>query len=82
MARLVTRIDDDLTAQLDAYIASGACASRSEAVRLALAELLDRWSRDQIGRQIVDGYTRIPQTVDDEPWADAVTRELIAAEPW
>lgn len=80
MAQLVTRLDDALMADVDALIAAGVVATRSEAVRAALVDLVDRHRRLEIGRQIADGYRRIPQ--DDTGWDDEATIEMIAEEPW
>jgi metal-responsive CopG/Arc/MetJ family transcriptional regulator len=58
MAQLVTRLDDDLLAEVDALIGDGVAANRSEAVRLALQQLVDRHERRQVGGRIADGYRR------------------------
>ncbi|MCQ3808837.1 MAG: ribbon-helix-helix domain-containing protein, partial [Acidimicrobiia bacterium] len=41
MAQIITRVDDQLMAQLDAIVASGEAESRSDAVRRALEEMID-----------------------------------------
>lgn len=82
MAQLVTRIDDELLRALDALVADGAYASRSEIVRVALQEVLDARRRAEVGRQIVDGYRRAPQTEAELGWADEATIRMIAEEPW
>ncbi len=82
MAQLVTRIDDDLAAAVDALVADGVVASRSEAVRVGLIELLDRHRRRQVGDAIAEGYRRIPQTAEEAAWADAAGRAMIDEEPW
>lgn len=82
MAQLVTRIDDRLLADIDRLVKGGVVASRSEAVRTALALMLDRHERGQVGRQIAAEYEAHPQTADDVGWADDATRRMIADEPW
>ena len=82
MAQLVTRVDDDLAAAVDELVAAGVVASRSEAVRLGLERLVERYRRGQVGGRIVDGYRRAPQTAADVGWADASTVRMIAEEPW
>lgn len=82
MTQLVTRVDDDLIREVDALIAAGIVTSRSEAVRLGLAELVDRERRASIGRQIVEGYRRLPQGEDEGNWTDEDSRRMIAEEPW
>lgn len=82
MAQLVTRIDDELAAALDALVQDGVVHSRSDAVRQALVELIDRHRRRQTAEVIVSGYRRHPQTADEVGWADAATKQMIADEPW
>lgn len=81
MTQLVTRIDDELTGAIDQLVAEGVVANRSEAVRLALQELVDRHRRAEIGRAIIEGYDAVPQD-DDETWTDEATLAMIAEEPW
>jgi len=82
MAQLVTRLDDDLVAQLDALIEEGVIQSRSDAVRQALQTLVDRHRRRRTAEAIVSGYERRPQTADEVGWADDATVRMIADEPW
>ena len=82
MAQFVTRIDDRLADAVDAMVDSGFVASRSEAVRKGLEQLVDRFRRDRIGAQIVEGYRRQPQTDREIGWSDEATRAMIAEEPW
>lgn len=82
MAQFVTRLDAKLVAEVDALIADGVVASRSEAVRLGLERLVDRHRRAQIGEAIADGYRRQPQTDDELAGLDDATRALVEEEPW
>lgn len=82
MTQVIARVPTDLAAAVDALVESGAFASRSDVVREALAQLIDRHRRDEIGRQIVEGYRRIPQTDDDISISDRGTRAMIEEEPW
>jgi Arc/MetJ-type ribon-helix-helix transcriptional regulator len=82
MTQLVARIPDDVAEALDNLVASGAFESRSDAVREALLELLDRHRRGETARRIVEGYRRRPQSEDEIEWADAATVAMIADEPW
>ena len=56
MVQLVTRVDDTLAEALDELVASGSVASRSDAVRRGLEQLIDQFRRRKIGEQLVDGY--------------------------
>jgi Arc/MetJ-type ribon-helix-helix transcriptional regulator len=79
--QLVTRVDDRLGAEVDALVSAGVVESRSDAVRQALEDLVDRHRRREIGAQIVDGYRRQPQG-DDDGYTDEATLAMIAEEPW
>jgi Arc/MetJ-type ribon-helix-helix transcriptional regulator len=82
MAQLVTRVDDRLLADVDALVSEGVAATRSDAVRLGLEALVDRYRRAQTGRAIIDGYRRHPQYGEEEAGLDDATRALIEEEPW
>jgi metal-responsive CopG/Arc/MetJ family transcriptional regulator len=82
MAQLVTRIDEELLSGVDALIADGTVASRSDAVRVALEQFVDGHRRRRIGEAIVEGYRRIPETEEELRGLDAATRALVAEEPW
>lgn len=80
--QLVTRVDDSLAAAVDELVDAGVVASRSEAVRMGLAALVDRYRRQSVGDRIVAGYSAVPQTDEEISWADAATKRMIADEPW
>lgn len=82
MSQLVTRIDEDLALALDALVAEGVVESRSDAVRQALRELIDRHRRRQRAEADIAAYTAMPQT-DEELWGvDEAARRMIEEEPW
>jgi len=82
MTQLVTRVDDKLLTAVDALVKEGVVSTRSEAVRLGLEGLVERYRRQQTGRAIVEGYARQPQTEDELAGLDKATRALIEEEPW
>lgn len=82
MAQFVTRLEDSLAERVDSLVVAGVLTSRSEAVRLGLEALVDRLERERIGRQIVEGYTRIPQTEKELEGIDEELEEMLAEEPW
>jgi Arc/MetJ-type ribon-helix-helix transcriptional regulator len=82
MPQLVTRVDDELAAAVDELVASGAVTSRSEAVRVALEQLVDRHRRRILGEQIAAGYVATPQTDTEFGGADEASAQMIADEPW
>jgi len=63
--QLVTRVDDQLVAAVDALVADGVFGSRSDAVRAGLRAIVDRHRRAQVAAEIVEAYQARPQT-DDE----------------
>jgi len=82
VSQLVTRIDDDLARDLDALVAEGVVESRSDGVRKALRELIDRHRRRRIAEETIAAYTAQPQTEEEVGWADEATVRMIEEEPW
>jgi Arc/MetJ-type ribon-helix-helix transcriptional regulator len=82
VSQLVTRIDDELAREIDALVAEGVAASRSDAVRQALRALVDQHRRRKIGEAIVEGYRRLPQTDEELGWTDQAAIRMIEEEPW
>jgi metal-responsive CopG/Arc/MetJ family transcriptional regulator len=78
-AQTLVQLTDELLAALD-QIAVATGRSRSELIREAIDRYLGSAAADEADRRIVDGYTRTPQEAD--PWAEALARDSIAAEPW
>jgi len=70
MARVQTmvQLSDDLVSALDQEAARRG-ASRSELIRHILGVFLHETQAASIGRQIADGYARIPPATPDE-WGD------------
>ncbi len=81
MARTQTlvQLTDELVAALDQRAVTTG-RSRSDLIREALQSYLADAAADEIDRRIVAGYRSLPQ--EDDPWAEALARESIAAEPW
>ena len=82
MAQLVTRLDDRLVEQIDALVAAGVVANRSEAVRVGLTTLIEHHRRRMVGEEIVEGYRRQPQTDEELAGVDDATRSQIEEEAW
>lgn len=80
--QLVTRIPDSVAEAIDDLVRSGVFSSRSAAVRAGLEAVVEHERRERIGREIVEGYQRVPQEHDDLTWPDAATSAMIAEEPW
>jgi predicted transcriptional regulator len=87
--QLAIRVDDDVARSLDSLVPDR-FPNRTEAIRTALEEFLDRQRRIEIGRRIVAGYERIPagevsdvaaysakrtaEQLDDWDWSDDDTQ--------
>ncbi len=82
MTQLVTRVDDELMDRVDLVISWGDMQNRSEFVRQALTELVERKMRERVGQQIVDGYRRLPQTEAEIGDTSRVAVDMISEEPW
>jgi Arc/MetJ-type ribon-helix-helix transcriptional regulator len=83
MSKMVTlRISEERLRRLDDAVARGAFRTRSAALTAALDRLVDEDERRAIDRAIVEGYTRIPPTAEEDAWAEASGRRSIADEPW
>lgn len=76
------RMSDELARSLDELVASGRFATRAEAVRTAIEQLLDGERRAAIGRRIVQGYIDIPQTEAEIAAATEAAIRSIEQEPW
>ncbi len=82
MTQLVARVDNSLVDAVDQLVKDGEVASRSDAVRVALEQLVDQRRRAATARQIIDGYARVPETGQELAWAEGNARRLIEDEPW
>ena len=82
MPQLVTRLDSGLLAAVDRLVADGVLASRSEAVRVGLEQLVEGARRTRTAADIVDGYRRTPQGAEELRRADEGLRALVEEESW
>lgn len=80
--QLAIRIDDSDAQELDEVVRTGRYATRTDAVRAAITDFLDRERRAAIGRQIADGYRAVPQTDDELAGLAALARDMVTEEPW
>jgi len=77
-----TRFADAELEALDELVAHGLAGSRSEAIRVAVARLVDEHRRERVGRTIAEAYTATPQTVEEDGQAMASAMAMTEAEPW
>ncbi len=80
--QLAIRIAEELAEGLDELVKRGRFDTRTEAVRAAITDLVDRERRGAIGEAIVAGYQRQPETAEELQVADENLKRLIAEEPW
>jgi len=80
--QLIARVDDDLIAGVDALIGLGVGGTRSEIVRIALSELIERTHQAEIERQLIVAYTAQPQHDAEVAAHRKALSQMIADEPW
>jgi Arc/MetJ-type ribon-helix-helix transcriptional regulator len=80
--QIAIRIPDHLAADLDSLVSSGRFETKADAVRTALEALIDAERRAELGRQIVEGYRRVPQEDADVAAAGQAATRSIDEEPW
>jgi Arc/MetJ-type ribon-helix-helix transcriptional regulator len=82
MSKMVTvRMSEDRVAAIDALVTAGR-ASRAAVIVEAIDRLVAQLESERIDREIVEGYTRIPSTPEEDAWAEWSARESILEEPW
>ena len=77
----LVQLNEELLRRLDERAAREG-RSRSSLIREAIETYMVDEARDEISRQIVAGYERIPVTDEEMAWAEASAREMIRDEPW
>lgn len=82
MSKMITvRMSEDRVRAIDELVAAGR-ASRAAVIVEAIDRLVADLERERIDREIVEGYTRIPQTEEELEWAEWSTVESLREEPW
>ena len=83
MSKMITvRMSDERVRAIDELVASGSHKTRAAVIVEAIDRLVAQFERERIDREIVEGYTRIPQTDEELEWAEWSARESIREEPW
>lgn len=78
----LVQLTDELVARLDA-VAARDSRTRSDLIREAVEALLVRDREAEIDRQIVEAYTRMPETEEELAWGDIGARAIFAdGESW
>jgi Arc/MetJ-type ribon-helix-helix transcriptional regulator len=83
MSKMITvRLSEERMRRLDKLVSDNAYPSRAAAVTDAIDRLLREEEERALDRAIVEGYTRVPPTPDEEAWAEWSTHESIREDPW
>ncbi len=80
--QLIARVDDELLLGVDSLINLGVASNRSEIVRIALTELIDRTHQAEVERRMIAAYQAQPQPRAEIDRAHQAALRMIAAEPW
>lgn len=80
--QIAVRLPTELVDELDALVRGGRFDTRADAVRSALATLVDGERRRRVGEAIADGYRRVPQTDEELGAATGAAIRSIHEEPW
>lgn len=80
--QIAVRLPDDLASELEALVADGAFASKADAIRSAIENMIDAERRRRVGQAIVEGYRRTPETDDELKDARLASIRSIEEEPW
>lgn len=75
------QLNEELLTKLDRAMSTSG-QSRSQLVRTAIAEYLERYLEDDIDRQYVEAYTRMPPDDEFDALADWSARELLNEDSW
>ncbi len=79
---ITVRTAEDRVARIDALVAAGAYESRAAFIVEAIDRLVAQLESERIDREIVEAYTRIPSTPEEDAWAEWSARESVREEPW
>ncbi|HEX3733663.1 MAG TPA: CopG family transcriptional regulator [Solirubrobacterales bacterium] len=77
----LVQLNEELLRRLDERAAREG-RSRSSLIREAIETYMVDEARDEITRQIIAGYERIPETDEEMASAEVSAREGIEEEPW
>lgn len=83
MSKMITlRVSEERLRRVDEAVARGTFLTRAAALSAAVDRLLAEDEQRAVDRAIVEGYTRIPPTAEEDAWARASGLESIREEPW
>ena len=79
---ITVRMPEERVARIDELVRAESYGSRASFIIEAIERLVRELEEREIDRAIVQGYTRLPQTVEEVRWAEEAARRSIAEEPW
>ncbi|MEO5634684.1 ribbon-helix-helix domain-containing protein [Gaiella sp.] len=83
MSKMITlRMPDERVTRIDELVEMESYESRASFIVAAINRFVEEIEEREIDRRIVEGYTRLPQTHEEQRWAEESARRSIAAEPW
>ena len=68
--------------ELDWVVGQLSLESRAEVVREAIVRLIDSVRRQEIDNELIEAYTRLPQTTQEVEAAQSNARALVNSEKW
>jgi Arc/MetJ-type ribon-helix-helix transcriptional regulator len=80
--QVAAKLPEDLVRQVDEFVAAGAFANRSAAIRQALEALIAGLRRGAIDESFRRGYTRLPESDEELARAHRLAEQAIQDEPW
>lgn len=80
--QIAVKLPDRLVDEIDALVADGAFASRSDAVRHGIEALVRAGERRRVDLAFAEGFQRMPDRDDEMEDAARLAIESIHDEPW
>ena len=78
---ITVRMSEERVRAIDELVASGR-PSRAAVIVEAIDRLVAALESERIDREIVEGYSRMPQTEDELEWARWSGIQSVREEPW
>jgi Arc/MetJ-type ribon-helix-helix transcriptional regulator len=80
--QIAVRLPPELLSALDDMVQRGRYESRAAAVRAGVTALVEADRRQRVDENLIEGYTLVPPTPQDDAAAEASLRQAILEEPW
>jgi Arc/MetJ-type ribon-helix-helix transcriptional regulator len=80
--QIAIRLSNSMIAGLDHLVACGDFPSRAEAVRVAIARLIEQQRRQRMGNTIIEKGRRVPRTGEEIAAGEDAAIRSIFERPW